>query len=75
MFAAEIAETASERMARLSGQSREEDTLIVELVYRGQFVQFDISTTELAHLDRAALYARYFERAFADVQAPAYQAG
>ena len=56
------------RLARLSAVSTEEDTVLIEVLYRDRWVRFDVSTIQLQHARADVREA--FEKALADVGAP-----
>lgn len=59
-----------ERLQALSAQSERDETLIVELVYRGRYCQFDVSAMEMKYLPLEEVVRRHFAKGFAAVQVP-----
>lgn len=55
------------RLWALSAQSSRDDVVLVEMLYRGQWIRFDISHLEAVHVDAATLFARYFGKALTAV--------
>ncbi len=64
----EAAETT--RLRRLAALSQDQDVLLVELVWGGKWVRFDIASLELQHLSVDELWRRYLAPALVAVEAP-----
>ncbi len=59
-----------DRLQKLSAQSHDRDTLIVEFVYHGRYCQFDVPVMEAKYLPPDEIVRRYFAKGFAAVQMP-----
>ena len=57
-------------LADLSAQSERDDVVIIELLYRQQWVRFDVSAMEALHVAPDVLMARYFHQALEVVGLP-----
>lgn len=58
------------RLSTLAGQSERDNTVLVEFVFRDQWVRFDISKLEAEHVTGVTLFERYFGKALAAVGIP-----
>ena len=58
------------RLAALNAQSERDDVALVEIVYKGRFARFDISTMQAQYLTPQQLVERCFVEAFKAVQLP-----
>lgn len=59
-----------DRLAALATQSEVQDVALVEIVYRGRWVRFDISTMQASFLTLDQLVDRCFRQPFAVLQLP-----
>ena len=59
-----LAQADIERIAALNRQADIEDVAYLEIVYRGKFVRFDISTMQASCLTPVQLVERCFREAF-----------
>ena len=59
------AEAERAHLRALSQQSTRDDTVLVELVYRGHWARFDMTAMEAQHLPLAELVTRYLAPALA----------
>ena len=58
------------RLAALNAQSERDDAALVEIVYKGRWVRFDISTMQASFLTLDQLVDRCFRQPFAVLQLP-----
>ena len=65
---AQLAEAEAERVRTLSRQSELEDVALIEIVYRGRYARFDVSSTQAYGLTAAQLVERCFVPAFEAVR-------
>lgn len=64
-----------QRLAQLSAQSERDDVVLIEVLYRDKWVQFDISAMEAKYLSPEELMKRFFAKALAAVSLPREDAG
>ena len=65
---AQLAEAEAERVRTLSRQSELEDVALIQIVYRGRYPRFDVSSTQAYGLTAAQLVERCFVPAFEAVK-------
>lgn len=59
-----------ERIAELSRVSKEKNVAFVEMVYKNNFVRFDIAAMQAQCLTPEQLVTKFFAQAFADIGLP-----
>ena len=62
-------------MSQLAAQSHDDDTIIVEMIYCGKFVRFDMPFMQVRYLPIEEIVRRYFMKAFTAIDVPAADLG
>ncbi len=65
-----VEDFARERLSVLSAQSERDDVVLIEVLYRDKWVQFDVSAMEAKYLSADELVQRYLKKAFDAVSLP-----